>query len=124
MLLHVRLGLLTVRKGWLVIWSTLFSVRVCAISSLATITSFFRIFIANTSDVDLSLHNTTLPNVPLPRTLRISKSSMFYSVKKTCILDKSIHMYKINIQNYMYNYLYLHVHLHLHVQLETRPTHA
>ena len=50
---------LTVRKGWFVICKTRFSVSVWAISSLATITSFLRIFMAMISPVSLSLHMTT-----------------------------------------------------------------
>ena len=50
---------LTVKKGCFVSWSTLFSVRVCAISSLATITSFLSIFMAMISPVSLSRHITT-----------------------------------------------------------------
>lgn len=70
-----RKSWLTIKKGWFVVLRTLFSVNVCATSSFWMITSFFKIFIAYSFAVAFSRHRITLPNVPLPNTLRNSKFS-------------------------------------------------
>lgn len=69
------MGTLTVRNGWLVLLSTLFSVWVCATSSFCMMTSFFNILMAYSLEVAFSLQRMTFPNVPFPRTLRNSKLS-------------------------------------------------
>ena len=79
------------KKGWFVIWKKLvrfncaawkcntgctiwctcktrLSARVCCTSSRLMMTSFLRIFMAYRYLVAFSLHRTTLPKVPLPRT--------------------------------------------------------
>lgn len=50
-------------------------VYVWAISSFATMTSFFKILIAYRRSVLFSLHKMTFPNVPFPRTFKNSKCS-------------------------------------------------
>ena len=82
----------TIRNGWFVVRSTLFSVSVCATSSLRIITSFRNILIAYKWPVAFSLQRITFPNVPFPRTFKNSKFSSVWNERSECTLLNIKHL--------------------------------
>lgn len=102
--------LLTIRKGWFVVLSTRFSVKMWATSSFCIIASFFSILIAYRCAVAFSLHKITLPNVPLPKTFKNSKFSNVWKERENImwvffLLNPKAAEYPLPVSCETYNFL-------------------